>query len=519
MKKTTSAINGLTIFDKLYFLFFLLLPFVYNNKLVDPVLIPRQLYLTIFNVIILVFVFKKVQKGELIVDISFLKLPVFIFLAAFLAIVLISFFQSILLSESIYVFSKLMIEVVFFLITTYLLIQNQIQLSVIIKTFILLCLIILLKGLYQVIGFSKFSSDFFDNMISVNASFGHKNLLASVLFLTLPFLLASIVLEEKKWKILSIVLSLAVFVFIWLLQAKAVLVACFVFSILVLCFYFLTQKKGVQPFTTKRILAFGIVFILALSIFTYCNKDKFPRLFDKKSSYERIELWRNSAYMFKEHIFLGVGAGNWQIQFPKYGLSNFADPKVKQGITTFQRPHNDFLWVGCELGIMGLLIYPTIFIFMGYYLIKLIRSTDKNWLYRLLLAAIVGYVLIACVDFPLERIEHQLLLFVIFSIVVADYYRLQFSQDKKAKPTTISYLGFLIIPVLLSLLVAVNRFSGEYHTKKLYSFEQTDNWEKMQREADMAINSFYKIDPTSAPIEWYKGVALFSQGNIQDAKQ
>ncbi len=37
----------------------------------------------------------------------------------------------------------------------------------------------------------------------------------------------------------------------------------------------------------------------------------------------------------------------------------------------------------------------------------------------------------------------------------------------------------------------------------------------MIKEANRAINFCYQIDPMSAPLEWYKGVALFSLGNYE----
>jgi len=71
---------------------------------------------------------------------------------------------------------------------------------------------------------------------------------------------------------------------------------------------------------------------------------------------------------------------------------------------------------------------------------------------------------------------------------------------------------------LFSLIICLNRYSGESHTKKMYSYQNNSDWNQMITEADKSTNFCYSTDPTSIPIKWYKGVALFSQGNIGDAE-
>jgi hypothetical protein len=51
-----------TIFEKLYFYFFLILPFIYSDKLIDPVLVPRQIVLTLFVFIVGVLIFNQIIK-------------------------------------------------------------------------------------------------------------------------------------------------------------------------------------------------------------------------------------------------------------------------------------------------------------------------------------------------------------------------------------------------------------------------------------------------------------------------
>lgn len=505
-----------TIFDILYFVFLLLLPLIYFDKLVDPVLIPRQIFLSIFVSIIGLVISYQVHLKKLPADFSFLKLRINLFFLLFAVLIAVSFFQSKVISESIYLLSKIGIEILFFVSTTYLLIQKKLKLAGLIRSVIAFGLVAVLIAVFQFFKLSFSGNNFFDSMLQINSTFGHKNLFASVMFLTLPFLFNSSGLT-KSWRIIASVSGFLMLVLVWLLQTKAVIVAFFIFFSILLFLFLRGRKHLVNKRIVKIVLIVGSLILLIAGIVTIQNKQKFSRLFDTKSSFERISLWKNSMEMTKENFVFGVGAGNWQVQFPKYGLDKFADVEVKNGMTTFQRPHNDFLWVLCESGVVGLLVYVSIFIIVLYYLFKLfkiIKEREYLWLYSTFLAAIIAYLIIAFIDFPLERIEHQILLYLMFSIVTAHFYN-NFQVSKALKNTIIKLPVFVIlffIPVLFSFIVSVNRCSGEYHTQRIYFYENKSNWGQMISESDKAMSIFYVMDPMSAPIQWYKGVALFSEG-------
>ena len=510
------------VFDILYFCFFLLLPLIYFDQLVDPVLIPRQIFLTVFVFIIGSIICYQVYMKQLQADFSFMKLYVCLFFLFFVLTIVISFFQSIAISESIYLLSKISIEILFFIISTYLLIQNKLNISSLIKSIIVVSLIIVSIAVFQLLKLSFSENNFFENILKINSTFANKNLLASILFLTFPFILNSFVLQ-KPWKIISAGSALSILILIWLIQTRAVFVAFFVFFLILLFLLVKYRKDTLNKRFIKVVLISVSSLLLIVGIITIQNKQEFSHTFSKTSAFERFLLWENSAEMIKENFVFGVGAGNWQVHFPKYGLDKFHILEMSNGLLTFQRPHNDFLWVFCEMGIIGLLVYISIFFIVLYYFFKLFKKfkeRNNSWLYSVFFAAIIGYLTIAFVDFPLERIEHQLLLYLMFSIITAHFYT-NFYFSKASRKTILKLPVIMILfftPVLFSFVVSFKRCSGEYHTHKLYYFHNKANWDQMIREADKARNYCYSMDPTSAPIEWYKGVALFASGNISSAK-
>ena len=50
------------IFERLYFTFIVFIPFIYSENLIDPVLLPRQLFLSVFLTIISIIFYIKIKK-------------------------------------------------------------------------------------------------------------------------------------------------------------------------------------------------------------------------------------------------------------------------------------------------------------------------------------------------------------------------------------------------------------------------------------------------------------------------
>ena len=513
--KSENKKNDLNIFEKMYFCFFIILPFIYTEKTIDPVLIPRQIYLSCFVLIILLILFFSGLKKNSKADFSFLRLLIPIMLFSFLLVNIISFTQTTALTESIYVISKYSIEIIFFILTTYLLIEKKIDKSILIKSVVVFCIISVLIALYQLFTLD-YTEDFRKNISHITSSYGNKNLFSSILFLSIPFIAGGLFLS-KKWKIASIVLSVSIAALLVFIQTRAVLIVVILSAII----YIVLQKDQLLSRKMSKPVIPSIILLVMLGVLVFTKSSYLNNLTDSRSVTERMLIWSNSLHMAKDNFFLGVGSGNWQFYFPKYGLGRFADPALQNGYLTFQRPHNDFLWVLCETGIIGLIAYSTVFISGIYYAFKLLKQSVKQEdkvIYSAFIAIITGYILISFVDFPLERIEHQLVIYLIFSIITAGYYH----QVTVPTPMFKMFKASTLFPVffsfaLFSLIVSLNRFSGESHTKKMYTFQNSSDWIQMITEADKATNFCYSTDPTSMPVKWYKGVALFSQGNIREA--
>ena len=501
--------------EKAYFIFLLLLPFIHFSFVIDPVLIPRQLYLSAFILVVVLLLFAKK-------NLQFLpfKNSLYLAIGSYLLLALLSFYDNHFTSESHYVLSKQLVLFSFLIVTIHALYNQLITVNLLIKACIGIGIIAILGAYYHLVEKTIDGEKIVSRVVLIKSFFANKNLLASIIFLCFPFFFMGLMLS-KKIKIIALMGILSALPMLLLLGTRTVFLALLVFALVVLSYY-LKNRFGIR----KRFIGLASILLLMLVAFLYQNtkvskirdiKNKstveqyLSSISNEKTWVSRTQFWDNSIAMWKEKPLLGVGLSNWQVLFPKYGLNQFREFSIVNGTETLQRPHNDFLNILCENGILGLLVYIFIFGWMYYQLFILIKgTTDKTrWNYIYLLAGLSGYIVISFFDFPMERIEHQIILMLFFAIITSGYYNKKNIQPESEMGKNV--LKYLVITIsIYSIIVTSFRFKGEMETVKMYVAKANGQWEETLHHANKAENYFYKVDLTSIPLAWYQGLASFN---------
>jgi len=499
-------------FSVAYFLFFLLLPIVYSPVIVDPVLVTRHLYLSAFLLIIALRIFYEWRKGSLRSDFSFVRSRTPILLILFCLFNVLSIAQALVTSESIYTCSRVLNTVLFFFVTSYLIIERKLKIEYLVLSVIAFCTVTLL-----IMGYQIFFSE--RGFVLVNASMANKNLLASALFLCIPFITMS-GLMSKAYRILSISLFVLVTTGLWYLQGRAALLAAAVFLTLtfLLALTFLRKKNHNVRGTIAAFLVLLVIGVAGSTV-AFQNQQKYARLFNTETVKSRLVLWQNSAEMIKESPVLGVGAGNWKVHVAEYGLDQF-ERRVRSGSDIYQRPHNDFIWIFSELGIAGFICYLGIFFTVthrSWGVLKQESDPRKLLIVLACTAGIAGYAVNAMFDFPLERISHQLLFFTILSILFGATHRKTLAMEPSKRFIKLAVASISILIMGSGILVCVHRYSGEQQTSRLQQQRVDKEWANVVELADKAKSTFYELDPVGIPLDWYKGVGLFELGEITQA--
>ncbi len=360
----------------------------------------------------------------------------------------------------------------------------------------------------------------------------NKNQFATALALTLPFLFYGFFFFKDSWKLVNIVaLVLSAFI-IAIIRARSSWIALFIAIACLLLFARKFSKnlnfsKNVKSSFKKRVyqLIIGAVLLFSFSlgidaIYTSSQVEPRPmvptekthKLAEKEitrtsSIQERFGLWSKTIAMIGEYPLTGVGAGNWKIMFPKYGVSGL---RAETGEVYFVRPHNDFLWVAAETGIFGFITFMLLFGTIFYYIYKIFfhSKSGKAQFWAMLMGfGILEYLFISAASFPKERMVHPILLFLMFSVILSFYHK-HFPIKKKLSPKLIVVINLVLLILLgCSAYVGYMRLDSEVHIKNANRAKKLNHFQEQIAELNKAESFWSNMDPISAPIALYRGLA------------
>lgn len=222
-------------------------------------------------------------------------------------------------------------------------------------------------GLMQFFGFA---SNWVPTAGLPSATFGHRNLAAAYLVGLIPVTLYFLLSAKNQWSIWGwgFVVGMEG-AFLLATRSRAAWVGLFVAFLVVGSAGFLKRKQVRWPFflTHTRCLGLGLALLIMIGSATIpaqISKEKGAAMWQDKVTVSdavtsvvsthgdksRLTLWKHTFSMIGEHPILGVGAGNWRVHYPLFAQGDLMHPR-----TITYRPHNDFLWVWSETGILGVL--------------------------------------------------------------------------------------------------------------------------------------------------------------------
>lgn len=182
----------------------------------------------------------------------------------------------------------------------------------------------------------------------VSSLVGDPNELAGILLALLPFLMALVTCTKNVFaRLLLIVSGLMTLYVLGLTGARIVFLALFPMSI-----YYILRSK-------RRFLSLAIAVIIGIGLWSSLPLMYRDRYLTVRSYAEggqldasnelRLEIWTAGWRMFQDHPIIGVGAGQFATAFgTKYSGKMHG---------AWMQPHNLYLQVVCELGLVGLFVF------------------------------------------------------------------------------------------------------------------------------------------------------------------
>lgn len=492
-----SKSNSSTVVDYLYIFFLATLPVVYTQSVGDHSLLPRQLFLAAFLIITPIFMLKHLKNRVAIPP---------VLLAALLLLVLagISISQAYNPVESYAVLMRMLLVTLYFWLTFQALQRGALQQMSLVRGILILAALTAFITLFQLLGSVK-SGTFFDDIYAISGTYSHKNLLSSALMGSLPFAIMAAIALPKPWnkgaRILLILMVLEVFV----LRTRGVWLGIFMAGLLTAgLFAAMPRWRGNLPFPQKWFVG-GLAIAVLVLAGLFASPNIKADVSNTANVEKRLYYWSNTWQMIQENPLLGVGAGNWKINFPQYGLDQ-SDPNLRNAITHIQRPHNDFLWLWAETGILGMLLYMALFI-LG--IIQVFRNLQDaalprqgrifNWA---ALFGLLAYGFFSLGDFPLERVVHNMLFFSLLAIIFS------FRKWKERYPFHALVISGLAV---VTLWAGFQRFKGQQATQVVQEANANRNATRIIDAVSKAVNPFNNMDDYAIPLRYFSSVGYMAQ--------
>ncbi len=480
--------------------FFLILPLIYFPALFDPAQISRAF--VAYSLVIIAFIFLPLRFSGYRIAVGLFDL----FWILYILFSSIACFTARDRSIAFFELSKLFLFYFLFVLFRFAVTHNAAVLKQV--SFFVAC-----NCIFQfivVVAQKLWNWDMFGSRADFFGTMTHANILAESMLFSLPFATYAVMTRHGKSRYIPVIGICCSLLLIFVLKSRAVWVSLIAASVFVLIVMLTTGtmsalKKWLSDHHRPLIAATIAIMICAAILFLLDVHDFLDhiRSLIVLDSNNRTWLWSRTFPVIKDHLLTGVGLGNWRFYIPT--LMDSELPKI----VSFQRPHNDFLWVLSEGGIGALLFYLAVMFAVIFKMTKNLRSMqpENQLLHNMVLFGLISFLSVSFFAFPKERILHL----IFFALFCALPYTVNPDRIILSINVRILASAFIIIS-LISLWFNFQRMQGEMAVKRV--------------EFDIALSSrskiellhnvnpiFYAVDPVSMPVKFYEGIAWLESGN------
>ncbi len=454
---------------------------------------------------------------------------------------LLSFTQALNILESVLHFTKLFTVFASTFILAVIIMHNlkYVRLIILVMTGLLVY-----DSLYVFIEINRFINGEIAAITDIKTVYSNKNILASAIFVKLPFALWLLVFERQYFRIIGWVALMFGITATFFMATRAFYLGLTVISIAFITYHFVVYFRQKKQDALMLSGAYVAALLIALGTFTVTQNVAYPKekrgrhtqgvvqqmatLQDPQSASSlRLDAWTWSIELIKENPLLGVGVGNWKVDILKH------ENQKNAGFIYLYKAHNDFLETASETGIIGGLLFILIFALTVWnFLIYYIQKRDSsNEIYRYLFIAAAGvifYSVDAVFNFPHDRPEITALFAIFLGIGIASAHISKLREEEegaiksekqlfKNPAIGIPAAGLAILMLLVSTWILYLNFQSSINQRIVYQEIMAGN---LQEPADKIIAGFPFIPNVSVwgePIETLKARYLIQEERYEEA--
>ena len=197
----------------------------------------------------------------------------------------------------------------------------------------------------------------------------------------------------------------------------------------------------------------------------------------------RLAMWGNTIDMIRDKPLLGVGPGGWKRVYPAYDRGAMIRPDSSP-----KRPHNDYLWIASDLGLIGLGVTLWFLVVLFRSLIELSRHPLEFWrltapMFAISLLATFGHALFS---FPREQPQAAMYPYLLAGIVAS----VVSTHRVRAAPAFLSplALGLLFTLPLSAGWLTARQIGFDRHYLQAHVAEDRSDWTDMLQASEAAVD-------------------------------
>ena len=219
---------------------------------------------------------------------------------------------------------------------------------------------------------------------------------------------------------------------------------------------------------------------------------------------QRLRYYSDVLTHISSNPIFGTGLGNWKLKSIDY------DSKDINGYIVPYHAHSDFIQLGAELGIIGLLLYLGIFLWAVYYVFIYIKysksSIEQKTFVFMLLIALGVYTVDANLNFPIARPQVLVVWAAIIALILI-YYQNHKQADKPIKTKhflTPVFLSLAFVCLVPSLYITNNVYKSLKGQMFLLQDFNSNKFNLPLNQVDSVVPDIPNITVTTIPINSVK---------------
>lgn len=339
----------------------------------------------------------------------------------------------------------------------------------------------------------------------VTSLFTHKGTFCCMILLLSAFPLMRLCLPIRRGRWIYILLLIAALGFLLFLQSRAALVGLATAILSGILFRLLKQIRLGRLSKVAAIVLLSLVMsgtIIGGSFWIAQHTTDVDQhasgLHTNASIAERQTLWSMTFRMVQQHPLLGCGAGNWKVCHAGASVRDVFSLDVLD--FSFVRPHNDYLRILSETGIIGFLLLMTALSALFVTVISALLGKSGR-LVRTGASILMGICAFAFFDFPIDRTET-----LCWTMLLAGFVG---SCCNTRSRIVLPHGTWMIFALMAAgaVIFGMGRWQSERQERPIREAIHNSCWTKVESLCDKALNGFATLTPAGIPYAYYQGMA------------